>query len=63
MHLQIDVFHPVIGGLNKVVEKAVPSFLNKTLEEGISLIIDHWHEKTSLTAPEEKLEDYYSGIS
>ena len=52
MYLQIDVFQPVIGGLNKVVEKAVPRFLNKTLEEGIPLIIDHLYEKTSLTAPE-----------
>jgi hypothetical protein len=56
------MFQPVIGGLKKVVEKAVPRFLNKTLEEGILLLVDHLYEKTSLAAPGEKL-DLYTEVS
>jgi hypothetical protein len=62
LYSQFDMFQPVIGGLKKVVEKAVPRFLNKTLEEGILLLVDHLYEKTSLAAPGEKL-DLYTEVS
>jgi hypothetical protein len=56
VYSQKDMFYPVLGGLNKIIEEAVPGFLNQTFEMDI-LLIDHMYEKTSLAAPEEKLVD------
>ena len=54
MYSQLDMFQPVLGALNKIVEKAVPRYLDDTLETGILLFIDHLHKKTSLAAPDKK---------
>ena len=54
MYSQLDMFEPVLGGLNKLIEEAVPRYLDDTLETGILLLIDHLYKKTSLAAPEKK---------
>ena len=56
MHSQRDMFRPVLRGLTKIVEEAVPGFLNETLEAGILFFINHLYKKTSLAAPEERLD-------
>ena len=59
MHSQMDMLRPVLGSLNKVTKEAVPCFVNGILEMGILLLIDHFYKKTSLAAPEKKL-DYHT---
>jgi hypothetical protein len=54
MYSQLNMFQPILGGLNKIAEEAVPSYLNDTQEPGILLLIDHLCEKTSLVVPERK---------
>ena len=58
MYWQFDMFRPVLGGLNKIIEEAVPRFLDETLETVILLLIDHLHKKTAMVAPEKKLDCY-----
>jgi hypothetical protein len=58
MYSQNDMFQPVLGGPNKIVEEAVPRFLNDTLKTNIPLLIHHMCQKTSVAAPEKKLVDY-----
>jgi hypothetical protein len=58
MHSQRDMFRPVFGGLTKIVEEAVPGFLEETLEAGILFFISHFQEKTPLAAPEKRLDCY-----
>ena len=53
------MFRPILGGLNEIVEEPVPRLLDETLETGILLLIDHLYKKTSLAAPEERL-DYFT---
>jgi hypothetical protein len=55
MHSQVDMFQPVLRGLTKIVEEAVPGFLEETLEAGILFLIDYLCKKASLAAPEESL--------
>jgi hypothetical protein len=52
---QEDMFHPVLGGLNKIIEEAVPRFLKETLETHILLLIEHMYKNTSMAAPVNKL--------
>ena len=47
---------PVLGSLNKIVEKPVPRFLDETLETCIPLLINHPYKKTSMAAPEKELD-------
>jgi hypothetical protein len=54
MYSQLDMFQPVFGGLNKIIEEAVPRYLDHTLETGVLLLIDHLYKKTSLVVPEKK---------
>jgi hypothetical protein len=54
MYSQLDMLRPVLRGLNKIAEEAVPSYLDDTQETGILLLIDHLYTKTSLVAPERK---------
>ena len=58
MYSQLDMFQPVLGGLNKIIEEAIPRFFNEPFETGILLLIDHLDKKTSLAAPEKKLDCY-----
>jgi hypothetical protein len=51
---QLDMLRPVLGGLDKIAEEAVPCYLDDTQETGILLLIDHLYKKTSLVAPERK---------
>ena len=55
MHSQIDMFRPILGGLNKIIEEAVPRFLHETMETDILLFIDYLYKKTSMAVPEKKL--------
>jgi hypothetical protein len=57
MYSQKDMFQPVLGGPNKIVEEAVPRFLNDTLKTDIPLLIHYVCKKTSVAAPEKKLVD------
>jgi hypothetical protein len=50
------MFRPILGVLDKFIQKAVPRFLNETFETGILLFIDHLYEETSMEAPEKKLD-------
>ena len=50
------MFQPVLWGLDKIIEKAVPRFLDETLETRILLLIDHLYKKTPMVAPMEKLD-------
>ena len=52
------MFRPVLGGLNKIIEESVPSFLDEILETGILLLIDHLYKKTAMVAPEKELNCY-----
>jgi hypothetical protein len=58
-HSQFNMFHPVPGGLNETIKEPVPRFLDETFKAGVFLLIDHLHKKTSLAAPEKRL-DYYT---
>ena len=49
---QMNMLHPVLGGLNKLVEEVIPRFLNETFEPYILLFVDHMYKKTPLAAPE-----------
>jgi hypothetical protein len=55
----MDMFHPVLRGLTKIVEEAIPGFLEETLEPDILFLINYLYKKTPLAAPEESL-DYYA---
>ena len=55
----MDMLRPVLGGLNKIIEEAIPRFFNEPFETGILLLINHLYKKTSLVAPVKKL-DYYT---
>jgi hypothetical protein len=55
MYLQLDMFQPILGDLNKIAEEPVPRFLNDAFETGILLFIDHLYKKKTLAAPEKKL--------
>ena len=55
----MDMFRTVLRDLTKIVEEAVPGFLEETLEASILFLINHLCKKTSLAAPEERL-DYYT---
>jgi hypothetical protein len=48
----MNMFHPVLGGLNKLVEEAIPRFLNETFEPYILLLVDYMYKQTPLAAPE-----------
>ena len=52
------MFEPILGVLNKIIEEAVPRFLNGTFKTGILLLIDHLYKKPSLASPEKSLVDY-----
>ena len=54
------MFRPILRGLNKFIEEAVPRFLDETLETHILLFIDHLYTKTSLTTPEKELDSNYA---
>ena len=58
MDSQMDMFRPILRGLTKIVEEAVPGFLEEILEAGILFLINHMCEKTSLAAPEKKFNYY-----
>ena len=58
MYSQIEMFEPILGVLNKIVEEAVARFLNGTFETDILLLIDHLYKKASLASPEKRLVDY-----
>jgi hypothetical protein len=59
MYSQLDMFPPVLRGLNKIIEEAIPRFLNETFETGILFLIDHLYKKASLTAPEKEVRLLY----
>jgi hypothetical protein len=56
MYSQKDMLYPVLGGLNKIIEEAVPRFLEETLETHILLLIYYMYKKTSMAAPVDKLD-------
>jgi hypothetical protein len=56
MYSQLDMFQPIFRGLNKVIKEAIPRFVNEPFKKGILLLIDHLYKKTSLAAPEKKLD-------
>jgi hypothetical protein len=58
IYSQMDMFRPVFRGLTKIVEEAVPGFLEETLEAGILFLINHLCKKASLAAPGERLDCY-----
>jgi hypothetical protein len=58
MHSQVNMFQPVLRGLNKIIEETVPRFLNETLETRIPPLVDHLYKKTSVAAPEKELGYY-----
>ena len=60
MHSHVEMFRPVLGSLNKIVEEAVPGFLDENLEAGILFLVNHLYKEPSLAAPEETLK-YYTG--
>ena len=61
MHSQRDMFPPVLRSLIEIVEEVVPGFLEETLEAGILFLIYHLCTKTSLAAPEKRLDCYTEG--
>jgi hypothetical protein len=58
MYSQLDMFQPVLGGLDKIAEETVPRYFDDTLETSILFLIDHLYKKTSMAAPEKKFSYY-----
>jgi hypothetical protein len=55
MYSQVDMLQPILGGLNKIIEEAVPRLLHETMKTRVLLLIDHSYKKTPMAAPEKKL--------
>jgi hypothetical protein len=55
MYSQVDMLQPILRGLNKIIEEAVPRFLHETMETRVLLLIDYSYKKTPMAAPEKKL--------